>query len=141
MSLHQRVSPFIPLLGRFPITLWSLILSIIELITISSDNVFAGILVTFHSLLDYDPLGCCLFHPMRLMHLTQCPAHSQVPLSCLTLGDPMDCSLPGSSVLEFSRQEYWSGVSLPSPTSRGKVQDSTIGLSKERNGGVLMWCL
>ena len=29
--------------------------------------------------------------------------------------DPMDCSLPGSSVHGFSRQEYWSGVPLPSP--------------------------
>ena len=35
--------------------------------------------------------------------------------SCLTLGDPMDCSLPGSSVLGFSRQEYWSGLSCSSP--------------------------
>ena len=29
--------------------------------------------------------------------------------SCLTLCDPMNCSLPGSSVHEFSKQEYWSG--------------------------------
>ena len=30
---------------------------------------------------------------------------------CLTLCDPMDCSLPGSAPLsmEFSRQEYWNG--------------------------------
>ena len=35
--------------------------------------------------------------------------------SCPTLSDPMDCSLPGSSVHGFSRQEYWSGVPLPSP--------------------------
>ena len=27
--------------------------------------------------------------------------------SCLTLCDPMDCSLPGSSVHGFSRQGYW----------------------------------
>jgi len=26
----------------------------------------------------------------------------------------MDCSLPGFSVHGFSRQEYWSGVPLPS---------------------------
>ena len=32
-----------------------------------------------------------------------------------TLCDPMDCSLPGSSVHGFSRQECWSGVPLPSP--------------------------
>ena len=29
--------------------------------------------------------------------------------------DPMDCSLPGSSVHGISRQEYWNGVPLPSP--------------------------
>ena len=35
-------------------------------------------------------------------------------LSCLTLCDPMDCSPPGSS-MQFSRQEYWSGLPFPSP--------------------------
>ena len=35
--------------------------------------------------------------------------------SCLTLCDPMDCSPPGSSVHGIFRQEYWSGVLLPSP--------------------------
>ena len=33
---------------------------------------------------------------------------SEVTLSCPTLCDPMDCSLPGSSVHGFSSQEYWS---------------------------------
>ena len=41
-------------------------------------------------------------------------SESEVAQSCLTLSDPMDCRLPGSSVLGFSRQEYWSGVPLPS---------------------------
>ena len=36
-------------------------------------------------------------------------------LSRVWLSDPMDCSPPGSSVHGFSRQEYWSGVPLPSP--------------------------
>ena len=36
--------------------------------------------------------------------------------SCPTLGDTMDCSPPGSSVLcPFSRQEHWSGLPFPSP--------------------------
>ena len=34
---------------------------------------------------------------------------------CLTLCDPMDCSLPGSSSMGFSKQEYWSGLPCPSP--------------------------
>ena len=38
---------------------------------------------------------------------------SEVAQSCLTLSDPMDCSLPSS--MGFSRQEYWSRVPLPSP--------------------------
>ena len=33
-----------------------------------------------------------------------------------TLSDPMDCSLPGSSIHGLSRQEYWNGVPLPSPS-------------------------
>ena len=32
-----------------------------------------------------------------------------------TLCDPLDCSPPGSSTIGFSRQEYWSGLSCPSP--------------------------
>ena len=32
-----------------------------------------------------------------------------VTQSCLTLCHPMDCSGMGSSVMEFSRQEYWMG--------------------------------
>ena len=51
--------------------------------------------------------------------LLQCmkeKSESEVAQSCQTLSDPMDCSLPGSSVHGFSRQEYWSGVPLPSLT-------------------------
>ena len=35
-----------------------------------------------------------------------------VTQSCLILSDPMDYSPPSSSVMEFSRQEYWSRCSL-----------------------------
>ena len=42
-------------------------------------------------------------------------SESEVTKLCLTLCDPMDCSLLGSSVMEFSRQEYWSGLPFPSP--------------------------
>ena len=38
-----------------------------------------------------------------------------VTQSCLILCNPMDWSLPGSSSMEFSRQEYWSGLPFPSP--------------------------
>ena len=37
-------------------------------------------------------------------------------LSCLTLFDPMDCNLTGSSVrFGFPRQEHWSGLPFPPP--------------------------
>ena len=37
-----------------------------------------------------------------------------VAQSGLTFSDPMDCSPPGSSVHDFPRQEYWSGLPFPS---------------------------
>ena len=52
-----------------------------------------------------------------LLQCMKVKSESEVAQSCLTLSDPMDCSLPGSSVQGFSRQEYCSGVSLPSPGS------------------------
>ena len=42
-------------------------------------------------------------------------SESEVAQSCPTLSDPMDCSPLGSPSMGFSRQEYWSGVPLPSP--------------------------
>ena len=47
--------------------------------------------------------------------------------SCPTLWDPMDCSLPGSSVMEFSRQEYWSGL-LSLLQGIFQTQGSNLGL-------------
>ena len=38
-----------------------------------------------------------------------------VDKSCLILCDDIDCSLPGSISIWFSRQEYWSGLPFPSP--------------------------
>ena len=41
---------------------------------------------------------------------------SEVAQSCLTLCDPMDCiAHQAPQSMEFSRQEYWSGLSFPSP--------------------------
>ena len=44
-------------------------------------------------------------------------SESEVAQSCLTLSDPMDCSLQASPSMGVSRQEYWNGVPLPSPRS------------------------
>ena len=35
--------------------------------------------------------------------------------SCLTLCEPIDCISPGCPSMEFSRHEYWSGLSFPPP--------------------------
>ena len=48
-----------------------------------------------------------------LLQCMKVKSESEVTQPCPTLSDPMDCSLPGSSVHGFSRQEYWSGVPLP----------------------------
>ena len=45
---------------------------------------------------------------------------------CPTLCNPMDCSLPGSSVHGISRQEYQSGLPVSSP---GDLPDSGIEMA------------
>ena len=41
-----------------------------------------------------------------------------VSFSVLSDCDPMECNLLGSSVMGFSRQEYWSGLPFPLPGVR-----------------------
>ena len=50
-----------------------------------------------------------------LLQCMKVKSEREVAQSFPTLSDPMYCSLPDSSVHGFSRQEYWSGVPLPSP--------------------------
>ena len=53
--------------------------------------------------------------------LLQCgkvKSESEVAQSCPTLSNPMDYSPPGPPSMGFSRQEYWSGVPLPSLRDR-----------------------
>ena len=66
-------------------------------------------------------LGCNF--PLQCMKVK---SESEVAQSCLTPSDPMDCSLPGSPSMGFSRQEYWSGVPLPSPRVGTVVHNSQI---------------
>ena len=51
-----------------------------------------------------------------LLQRTKMKSESEVAQLCPTPSDPMDCSLQGSSIHGIFRQEYWSGVSLPSLT-------------------------
>ena len=48
-----------------------------------------------------------------LLQCMKVKSESEVAQSCLTLSDPMDCSLLGSSIHGILL-EYWSGVPLPS---------------------------
>ena len=60
-------------------------------------------------------------------------SHQVVSNSC----DPMDCSLPGSSVHGFSRQEYWSGLPFPSPNACCRIsQCSRTGTNSTYEKGL-----
>ena len=48
---------------------------------------------------------------------------SEVTQLCLTLSDPMDCSLPGSSVHGIFQARVLEWVPLPSPSWRLEVQN------------------
>ena len=50
--------------------------------------------------------------------LLQCmkgKSEGEVAQSCPTLSNPMDFSLPGSSIHGIFQAKFWSGVPLPSP--------------------------
>ena len=49
-----------------------------------------------------------------LLQCMKVKSESEVAQSCPTLSDPMDCSFQAPPSMGFSRQEYWSGVPLPS---------------------------
>ena len=51
------------------------------------------------------PIGC-LAPAQALLSLTKVPCCAKSLQSCLTLCDPMDCSLRAPLSVEFSRQEY-----------------------------------
>ena len=42
-------------------------------------------------------------------------SENEVAQLCLTLCDPMDCSLPGPLSMGFSKQGYWIGLLFTSP--------------------------
>ena len=74
-----------------------------------------------------EPGGLPSLGSHRVRHDWSDLAAAAVTQSCLILCDPKDCSPPGSSVHEISRQRYWSGLPFPSPWvaisfSRGSSQ-------------------
>ena len=75
---------------------------------------------------------CWLYKTNRLIQylaIIYGESESEVAHLCLTFCDPMDSSLPQSPLsMGFSRQEYWSGLSFPSPGNL-PTQVSNPGLS------------
>ena len=59
---------------------------------------------------------------LKILHATSSESESEVPQSCLTLSDPMDCSLPGSSVHGIFQAGVleWGGVAFSVPHLRPK---------------------
>ena len=53
-----------------------------------------------------------------LLQCMKVKSESEVAQSCPTLSDPMECTYQPPLSMGFSRQEYWSGVPLPSPKVR-----------------------
>ena len=72
-----------------------------------------------------------------LLQCMKVESESEVAQSCWTLSKPMDCSLPGSFSMGFSRQEYRSGV--PSPSLATILEDSQFGHWNMDNGVTGKW--
>ena len=49
-----------------------------------------------------------------LLQCMKVKSASEVSQSCLTLSDPVTAAYQAPPFMRFSRQEYWSGVPLPS---------------------------
>ena len=53
-------------------------------------------------------------------------SESEVAQSCPTLSDPWTAAYQAPPFMGFSRQEYWSGVPLPSPSSPSRIFQKSI---------------
>ena len=53
-----------------------------------------------------------------LLQCVKVKSESEVAQSCLTLRDPWTVACQAPLPMGFSRQEYWSGVPLPSPVTQ-----------------------
>ena len=61
----------------------------------------------------WQPLPTCLW--AQYHSILHSESASVVAQSSRTLWDPKDCSPQASLSMEFSKQEYWSGLPFPSP--------------------------
>ena len=63
-------------------------------------------------------------------------SESEVPQSCLTLSDPMDCSLPGSSIhgIFQVRVLEWGAIAFSKLATEGGMQTSRSELTLQQEG-------
>ena len=75
-----------------------------------------------------------------LLQCMKVKSESEVAQSCLTPSDPWTAAYQTPLSMGFSRQEYWSGVPLPSPiyTTMGKI-DSNGNLLHSSGSSALWW--
>ena len=72
-----------------------------------------------------------------LLQCMKAKSESEVAQSCPTLRNPIDCSLPGSSIHGFARQEYWSGV----PSSSNNCASPTYFIEFCMQGHLITYCI
>ena len=66
-------------------------------------------------LMGFQPVGTLYRFGLVSLHNHVMCMHAKSPQLCPTLCNPMDCSLPGSSVHETLQAKYWSGLPCPPP--------------------------
>ena len=62
-------------------------------------------------------------------------SESEVAQSCLTLATPWTAASQAPPSMGFSRQEYWSGVPLPSPNLALVINNPTASVGDARDLG------
>ena len=74
---------------------------------------------------------CCHF----LLQCMKVKSESEVAQSCPTLSDPLNAAYQAPPSMGFSRQEYWSGVPLPSPQVALVVKNSPANAGDTGDAG------
>ena len=69
-----------------------------------------------------------------LLQCIKVKSESEVSQSCPTLATPWTAAYQAPPSMGFARQEYWSGVPLPSPTELwGKLKQNHYGIEKNKS--------
>ena len=74
-------------------------------------------------------------------HFNPKESESEVAQLCSTLCNPVDCSLPGFSIMGFSRQEYWSGLPFPWLLARVKFYIARDNLKDDFHASCMSFLL